>query len=123
MAAITTADVTYAQIVGLANACPSRPEQKQGFTISFGSGVTYPSGGVPLQKAKLGCPETLKEFIMMDAGATVGYVAKFDYSTLKIRLYQTDQAAGTAASVQPLIELATTTTVSATTLRVLVAGW
>lgn len=123
MAAITTADVTYAQIVGLASACPSDPQQKQGFSIAFGGDLTYPSGGVPLQKAKLGCPESLREFIMMDSGATVGYVTKFDYGTTKIRLYQVDQAAGTAASVQPLVELTTAATVSATTLRVLVAGW
>lgn len=118
MAQITTADVTYAKIEGTAIACPSNPRQSQGYSITFGgANMNYPSGGVPLVKGKLGCPESIREFIMMDSGATVGYVGKYDYASLAVRLYQA--GAGTA----PLVELTTAATVSSTTLRVLVAGW
>lgn len=120
MPQIATSDVTYAEISGLAKASPSVPEAQRGFTVSFGNGtLTYTDGGIPLVKAKLGCPATVRELVFMDAGNSIGYVPKLDYANLKIRLYQND----TAATLGPLIELTTAAAVSATVLKLIVSGY
>lgn len=120
MPQIGSADVTYAQLQGVASATPCSPARELGMAISFGNGtLTYTDGGIPLQKSKLGCPGVLLKFIMMDAASSTGYVPKFDYANLKIRLYQND----TAATLGQLIEVATSAAVAAVTLKVLVEGY
>lgn len=122
MAQIAAGDVTYSAIQGLATACPSDPEKKQGMVISFGDGtLTYTNGGIPLTKAKLGCPAVIKEFIIMDSGHGNGYVAKYNYTASTIKLYQ--DANVTAAAAAALVEVLTSAAVTATTLRVIVSGW
>lgn len=45
--------------------------------LVFGDGVlTYPAGGVPLTKGKLGCPNTIESLVVVEQG-TSGY--KFQY--------------------------------------------
>lgn len=122
MAQIAASNVTYAEIVGLAKACPSDPESQRGFTISFGDGtLTYTNGGIPLSKAKLGCPASLQQFIMMDSGSSNGYLVKYDRTASTIRLYQ--DANVTAAAAAALVEVLTSAAVTATSLRVLVSGY
>jgi hypothetical protein len=120
MPQIGSADVTYAQLQGVASATPASPATELGMSIAFGNGtLTYTNGGIPLQKAKLGCPNVLLKLIMMDEASSTGYVPKFDYSNLKIRLYQND----TAAAVGQLVEVLTSAAVAAVTLKVLVEGY
>jgi hypothetical protein len=52
--------------------------------LAFGDGVlTYPAGGVPLTKAKMGCPNTVESLVVYDQG-TSGY--KFQYDTANEKL-------------------------------------
>jgi hypothetical protein len=120
MAQIAAADVTYAVIGGLDVASPGNPRVERGFTVSFGDGsLTYTNGGIPLTKAKLGCANVVTQLLIMDAGNTIGYVPKLDYTNLKIRLFQND----TAATLGPLIEVATSAAVTACILKVIVQGY
>lgn len=122
MPQIASADVTYSQVAGSGRASPSVPMAESVFNISFGNGtLTYTNGGIPLSKAKLGCPESLQRFILMDSGSSVGYVAKFDKSAQSIRLYVSTNT--TAAGTTALVEVNTASAVSATTLQALVQGW
>ncbi len=122
MAAYGTADVTYTYTDGSGRADPSNPMQRRGFTVSIGGGKTYPAGGIPLLKAKLGCAETLQQFFWLDEGSSSGLVAKFDLAATKIRLYEIVNT-GTVAFTSALTEVGTAETVAATTWKVLVAGW
>lgn len=122
MGQITTADVTYTAVAGSAKANAADPQQEQIFTIQFGDGsLLYTQTGIPLQKAKLGCPENLAQLIMLDTGNTVGYVPKWNATTNRIRLYQ--DANVTAAAAAALVEVLTSAVVTSTTLRVLVKGY
>lgn len=89
MADIAAADVTYTLQEGTQKSCPSDPSYQAVFKLAFGDGaLTYPSGGIPLTKAKLGCPNHLLEFEIMDASDGSGYVFKYDRENAKIRIYQ-----------------------------------
>ncbi len=122
MAQIGSADVTYAYVEGSGQACPSDPLASRVFTIQFGDGSKeYTNTGIPLDKAKLGCPAVLQQLIMLDMGNTVGYVPKWNATTNRIRLYQ--DANVTAAAAAGLVEVSTAAAVTSTTLRVLVKGY
>src|SRR5580765_1439838 len=57
-------------------------------TISFGNGsLTYPSGGIPLTKAKIGLPRVLRSVEILGSNASL-YQFEFDYTNSKIRLFQ-----------------------------------
>lgn len=57
--------------------------------LAFGNGaLTYPAGGVPLTKAKLGCPNHIAELHFIEGEAGNGYVYKYDASAATIRIYQ-----------------------------------
>ena len=67
-------------------------------TISFGnSALTYPSGGIPLSKTKLGCPHELVDMIFIEASTNPGNRYEFDRSAGKIRIFE-NAPAGTIAS-------------------------
>lgn len=120
MPQIDSADVTYAHVESRAN--PADPTPERIFTIQFGDGaLTYTNTGIPLTKAKLGCPNALVELIMLDSGNTVGYVPKWNSSTNRIRLYQ--DANITAAAAAALTEVLTSAAVISTTLLVKVRGY
>lgn len=52
--------------------------------LAFGDGaLTYPSGGVPITKAKFGCPNVIESLIIYDAG-TSGYKWSFDKTNSKL---------------------------------------
>lgn len=122
MAQIAAGDVTYAVIEGTAQACPSDPRMERSFTITFGDGsLTYTNGGIPLTKAKLGCPATIQQLHIMDMASTGGMVAKWNYTANTIRLYQ--DANVTAAAAAALTEVLTSAAVAVTTLRVMVKGY
>lgn len=68
-------------------------------TLTFGDGaLTYPSGGIPLTKAKLGCPVTIDELVLVD-GANYGYVWDYDAANLKLRIQQAPAATAHTHSV------------------------
>ena len=52
--------------------------------LVFGDGaLTYPAGGVPITKAKLGCPNVIESLIVYDKG-TSGYIWSYDASNEKL---------------------------------------
>lgn len=54
------------------------------FTMAFGDGVlTYPAGGVPITKAKLGCPNVIEQLTVFDKG-TSGYAWTYDRANEKL---------------------------------------
>lgn len=57
-------------------------------TIAFGDGaLTYPTGGVPLTKGKMGCPVEVDSFVVEDKAAS-GYSFAYDKSNEKLRMFQ-----------------------------------
>ena len=90
--------------------------------VAFGDGaLTYPSGGVPLTKASLGCPNVIKTFTFMEDDAAIGLIYKYDASAEKIRMYEGDYA---QSGDEAFVELdAASDAPAATTVRVIVEGW
>lgn len=89
MADIATTDLTYALIAGTANANPADTRFRGTFSIAFGnSTLTYPSGGIPLTKAKLGCPANIDSLEIVDDGNANGYIYKFDRTNNAIKIYR-----------------------------------
>lgn len=83
--------------IGASNVTYSIVERKKGedsyqrvvADVTFGDGaLTYPAGGVPLTKAKLACPNSISDLIIVEGDAGNGYVYKFDASAETIRIYQ-----------------------------------
>jgi hypothetical protein len=87
MADIAASDVTHTLVGGTQRRKNGRYEAV--FSVVFGNGtLTYPSGGIPLTKGKLGCPSDLEELIIMDQGNANGFVYKWDRTNNKLRIYQ-----------------------------------
>jgi len=118
MADIAAADVTYTQVEGSQKASPSEPRRSAVFNVAFGNAsLTIPAGGIPLTKAKLGCPTQIDELYIID-DARNGYMYKYDATNLKIQVFQGDSD-GVADG--PGVEV--TAAPAATTLKVKVVGW
>lgn len=91
MAQLAAANVTYAIVEGTSIAQACDPRFSAVFNVSFGDGTaTYTNGGIPLTKAKLGCPAIIQELHIMSNG-TSGYVPRWNRTAETIHLY----AAGT----------------------------
>lgn len=119
MADIAAADVSYS--VDLRNAEINDAHKRIPMTIAFGDGsLTYPTGGVPLTKSKMGLRSDLRELQFVDSGSANGLVYKFDKANGKIRIYQEDNA----MSDGPLVELAGgSATPAAVTLSCVAVGF
>lgn len=56
--------------------------------LAFGDGaLTYPAGGVPITKGKLGCPVVIESMAIVDKG-TSGYSFMYDQSAEKIVIFR-----------------------------------
>lgn len=56
--------------------------------LAFGDGaLTYPAGGIPITKGKLGCPTIIESMVIVDKG-TSGYGFMYDQSAEKIVMTQ-----------------------------------
>lgn len=119
MAQIGTADVTYTLVSEKAS--PGSPMPERIFTIVFGDGSKeYTNGGIPLVKAKLGCPESIRSLIFLGEVGTPGNVPVFNYTANTIRLFRDGNI--TAGAAAALTEMLTSAAVPVTTLRILVSG-
>ena len=57
-------------------------------TLTFGDGaLTYPAGGIPITKAKLGLPNVVEAFKVMDK-STSGYEFSYDFTNDKLLVFQ-----------------------------------
>lgn len=89
--------------------------------IAFGDGaLTYPSGGVPLTKASLGCPNFLRSVTLFDDNDGSGLLWKYDRENEKLRCYEGDYA---QVGDAPLAELDTTDAPPAQVLYGYAEGW
>jgi hypothetical protein len=98
MADIASTDVTYALLKKIKG--DSGYVQNQ-LTAVFGDGaLTYPSGGIPLDKNKMGVPNQVINLKIYDQGSANGLVYKYDAANNKIRIYRSGgfTPAGTVAT-------------------------
>ncbi len=118
MADLAASNVTYTRVEGSQKASPSDPRFSAIFTVAFGdAALTIPAGGIPLTKAKLGCPTQIDELIVIDGGSN-GFMYKFDSTNTKLQVYQ-----GDSDGVADGPGVAVTAAPAATTLKVKVVGW
>lgn len=90
MAQLAAANVTYSQVAGTRLSTPADPRSSAVFNVSFGDGTaTYTGGGIPLTKAKLGCPATIQEFYILSNGQS-GYLMKYNYTAETLQLFMSD---------------------------------
>lgn len=65
------------------------------FQLSFGDGaLTYPTGGIAIDKAKLGGHFDILSLNVIESNAT-GYVFEFDVSAQKLRIFEVDTTGDT----------------------------
>lgn len=120
MADIAATDVVYTINQATNKVISGRREAI--FSIVFGNGaLTYPTGGVPLTAAKLGCPNNIEEFLFMDAANANGFLYKYDATNNKIRIYQGDN--DNAADAPGIELIGGSATPAAATLKAKVVGW
>lgn len=121
MADIAAADLTYTLQEGTQQTAGNSRNQAV-YKIVLGDGTdTYPSGGVPITKAKVNCPTTIEAFNIIDASDADGLVYKYDYENDKIRIYQSNLDDTTDG---PLVEYSGGSTVVAeTTIYAQISGW
>lgn len=118
MTALAASDVTYAVV--------EQSKTEDGFkklvmTLSFGDGsLTYPTGGVPLAIASLGCPNHVRSLTVLEDTSAVGYYPQYDSSAVTLRLFQGDNDNVADA---PLIELITSVAPAASVYKVVVEGY
>lgn len=88
MAQIAASGVTAALVEGTRISCPGDPRFSAVFTLTFGDGTaTYTSGGIPLTRAKLGCPASLQELHIMNPSSNDAIVYKYNHTAESIQLY------------------------------------
>jgi len=88
MAQIAAANVTYSMVTGSQMANPANPMASALFDVSFGNGtLEYTDGGIPLTKAKLGCPENIQELFILNQGLA-GYTYKYNFTANTIQIFQ-----------------------------------
>lgn len=89
--------------------------------LDFGDGVdTYPTGGIPVSKGDLGCPNVIEGLSFMDSGSGDGYVYKYDQANEKVLAYVSEET-GTPGEYE-LVELANTVAIQGS-LVVIVNGF
>ena len=116
MADIAASDVTYT----LVKARKTGSSLNQNLVrLAFGDGaLTVPANGIPLTKAKMGCPVDIQSMSIVDKGVS-GYIFQYDQSAEKLVVMMGDN---NNASDGPLIE-ASTVAIAAQTIEVEVLGW
>ena len=121
MADIAAGDLTYTKQEGRDELTGSS-KYRAVYSVAFGDGTdTYPAGGIPLTKGKLGMPNVIESVNFSEASAGDGLIYKYDDSADTIRIYQGDFS---NTDSQPLTEyVGGTTAVAATTLILDVIGW
>lgn len=116
MAAIAASDVTYT--VSQRDLAYVNGKIEGSATITVGDGaLTYPSGGIPLTKGKLGCSRDIEWLDIVESNAT-GYMFEYDVSAEKLRIFYIPDLDGNAANAQALDELATDETPAAMSIVV-----
>lgn len=120
MADIAASNVAYSE--SQVRVSGGVPYKKVRAKLVFGNGaLTYPTGGVPLDKNKLGLPNEIKSLVIVDAGSANGFLYKYDLANNKLRIYQGDNDNAADAALIELVGGAATP--AAATLVVDAEGW
>jgi len=105
MAAITAFTYTNLKQRKL-DGSPSVKESTMKLAAGDGA-LTYPTGGIPLDKNKLGIPNNLESLSFVDSDLPDGYIYKYDNVNKKIMMFEGDNA---NVASGPLVEVANTAT-------------
>lgn len=122
-----SSDVTHTEVAGSAQSvCPKGGRSRQA-DLTFGNGViTYTiAAGVPLDKAKLGCPTVLLRLDVLgrtETAAGTNYVWEWNKSQTAPALTGFEVRTGQAGP-EGLTEIADTTAIVAQNIRVVVEGY
>jgi hypothetical protein len=85
MSDIAAGDVTYTLVKARVG---DGSLKKNLVRLAFGDGIlTYPANGIPLTKAKMGCPVDIQSMVVVDKG-TSGYSFMYDQSAEKLIIWQ-----------------------------------
>lgn len=97
MADLAASDVTYSFDLKDAMWVGRKGKLFRG-TITFGDGSkTLPSGGLPLTKGNMGCPQKITSLKVMESNAA-GYLYEYDFSAEKLRLFRAGAESGSISS-------------------------
>lgn len=100
MADLASTDVTYTKQT---DGFSSDMRYQAVFKLVFGdASLTYPSGGVPILKAKLGCPALIEELMFVDQDNGSGLIYKWDVTNSKIRIYRSPAITATGTVAAPV---------------------
>ena len=115
MANLGASDLTYTQVGNAEMSGSSKVRRRFAITTAAGE---YPTGGLPLTNAKLGCPNSLDSLIILEAdGGSAVLKYKWDKSANKLLVFRDDGTSGVPA------EHANATFTSPDQLIVEVLGW
>lgn len=123
--AIQSADITYTVTQSQRSHAGGGRYRTPG-TVSWPSGLTYDTGGVPLVKGNLGCPISLEQLTIMDNGAASADMYRYDVSAEKIKIFAPQLATsdlGNPPTSGNFSELATGDTILSATLDVVAIGF
>lgn len=88
MAQIVASGVTAALVEGTRLGNAAGPMTSAILTVTFGDGTaTYTNGGIPLTKAKLGCPASIQELYILNASSSDANMYKFNHTAETIQIY------------------------------------
>lgn len=114
MADLVASDLTYTEVTAEIS---GSGRVKRRFAITTAAG-DYPTGGLPLDNARLGCPTSLESLIILEADASSAVLKyKWDKSANKLVVYEDDGTSGVPA------EHANAAFTSPDELVVEVVGW
>lgn len=117
MADIAAADLVYTD--RKQSELTGSSKLKTVFSVAFGDGTdTYPSGGIPLTKGKMGLPNVIETVNLSEPDADDGFVYKYDDSAETVRIYQ---ESGSGSALAEFV--AGTTAVAATVLVIEATGY
>ena len=94
MADLAAADLTYTE---LSSHMGESSRVKRRFAITTAAGE-YPTGGLPLTKAKLGCPNVIESLVIIESYASDPVLSyKYDRSAEKLKVIEDDGTSGVPA--------------------------
>lgn len=88
MAQIAASGVTATMVAGSNISSAADPRFSAIFTVTFGDATaTYTGGGIPLTRAKLGCPASLQEVYILNPSSGDAITYKYNHTAETIQMY------------------------------------
>lgn len=96
MADLVAANLTYTEQNPIGGEISESGKRRRVFAITTAAG-DYPTGGLPLTNAKLGCPNSLESLRVLEPSAADMYQYVWDKSANKIKVIVDDGTSGVPA--------------------------